>query len=225
MMGTLKPKKDRKEDRNDILIAGNVRAKSVSDLGGAAKVAYEELKQQSKNESSEVAGALNRLTDFLSKGTFRNAMSSGSESAKAQVSQQMSSLIDVALSKGSSGTLGLDRRNDLEYLKSIILSGKSIDKNTERSMQKNIEIKGNETITSKLEVDVKNSGNIKEVVTSAIKNNTHGVKVDPDGLKNALKTSGYSASIVNELSKAVSAKYDAIARELADIKAWKRKMK
>ncbi len=226
--GVIKPEKDRREDRRDATIIASIKRKSEAEAAKATKGALDGMSAQIERDKAMLANAKTSLDTAVE--TYNNALKTNNQHAISEASKVLMQFANalhdnIRFEKGDQK--GADAKKNLKDLLRGVENGVGVS---------DVNLEG-QTFKTQLQVDFdladKTGLNIQQVVKDAAKSSYDGVKLDSDKMnekienafKKAFGDDAYKTNqIAGQVTSAIKSNLEAMQKELADIKAWKRKM-
>lgn len=211
--GVTKPGKDFKEDLRDTTIIASVKRKSATEAEKASANALAGINAQIKQSEGIINQAKNGINDAIN--TYNNALATNNQHAISEASKVLMQFAETLRSSAESDKM----KDDLGVLQEGVKNGVSVS---------NLRNVTGVSFRSQLEVDLKNLPGGEEAVQKAVKDavasSYNGVKLDTDKMEEVLKSTLKNDNIAGQVTSAIKSNLEAMQKELADIKAWKRKM-
>ena len=219
--GVTKPGKDFKEDLRDTTIIASIKRKSEAEAAKATDGAIKDMRATIKQNQDAIDTAQAGLIKAMN--IYNSALATNNQKAIADASQ---TLIQYAnLLKDNSSGVSATLLNNLAKTVRSAQQGNSVDVGAVRSAGLL-----SATFQSQLDIDLNSviggDSAIKEAVKDAVASSYKGVKLDADKMKSIIaSTLGPSHKQTAEMvTSAIKSNLEAMQKELADIKAWKRRM-
>lgn len=226
--GVIKPEKDRREDGRDATIIASIKRKSEAEAAKATKGALDGMSAQIERDKAMLANAKTSLDTAVE--TYNNALKTNNQHAISEASKvlmQFANALHDNIRIEEGDQIGAGAKKNLKDLLRGVENGVGVS---------DVNLKG-QTFKTQLQVDFdladKTGLNIQQVVKDAVKSSYDGVKLDSDKMnekienafKKAFGDDAYKTNqIAGQVTSAIKSNLEAMQKELADIKAWKRKM-
>lgn len=226
--GVTKPGKDFKEDLRDTTIIASIKRKSEAEAAKATKGALDGMSAQIERDKAMLANAKTSLDTAVE--TYNNALKTNNQHAISEASKvlmQFANALHDNIRIEEGDPIGADAKKNLKDLLRGVENGVGVS---------DVNLEG-QTFKTQLQVDFdladKTGLNIQQVVKDAAKSSYDGVKLDSDKMnekienafKKAFGDDAYKTNqIAGQVTSAIKSNLEAMQKELADIKAWKRRM-
>ena len=217
--GVIKPEKDRREGWRDTTIMPSVKRKAEAEAEKATANALAGINAQITQSEGIIQQAKSGINDAIN--TYNNALATNNQHAISEASKVLMQFANTLSASNKSDSHMQDR---LENLIGEVQRG---------GVASNITLSGD--FKSQLQVDFdKVAGGesaIKEAVRDAVASSykvglkdLKGVKFDEAEMEKVIKNTLKNDNIAGQVTSAIKSNLEAMQKELADIKAWKRRM-
>lgn len=210
--GVTKPEKDRREDRRDATIIASVKRKSEAEAEKATANALAGINAQINQSKDIIKQAQDHMTDAIT--DYNSAIATNNQHAISEASRVLTQFANTLISSTNN-----------KLLKQNL--GGLIDQMQKGGAVTPVVVSG-QTFESKLDVDFKSipggESAVKKAVKDAVASSYNGVKLDTDKMEKVLKNTLKNDNIAGQVTSAIKSNLEAMQKELADIKAWKRRM-